>query len=297
MKNIFYTIALLVTCAAVYFSWLNQKKFETEKQLFLVTKHGITNGMVAGTNQPVEPCVLKAVNSTDGKFDGNDQVTAQISKTEKQLKDERLGLDVARKLLEERSQALEAAKMKKSTLDLEFSKTEATLEEQGKKLADLEKIRKQIEETLGQIGGIALEQLPEKVDQVRKDKAALDKRLEELTTLVEAGRANVKKNQTEIARLADRKAVRDIKIVNNAMEATITGVNHEWGFVLINAGSKTGFTPQTELIDKRDGRMIGKLRPSSIEPNQTVAEIEMDSLSPGVRLRPGDLVILGKPST
>ena len=246
MKNIFYIAALLVTLTAVYFSWDNQQKFQNQKNIFLRTK------------------------------DENGNVTASISKTEKQLKDERIGLDAARKLRDERVASLEQAKLKKSTLDLELGKTDTTLEEQAKKLADLEKIRKQIEEVLGQIGGI---------------------KLEELTTLVEAGRANVKKNQTEIARLADRKSVRDVKIKRNAMEAVITGVNHEWGFVIVGAGSKTGFTPQTELIVKRDGRMIGKLKPSSIEPNQTIAEIEMESLSPGVRLRPGDLVILAKPST
>ena len=48
---------------------------------------------------------------------------------------------------------------------------------------------------------------------------------------------------------------------------------------------------------KRDGKTIGRVHPSAIEPTQTIAEIDMDTLSPGVRLQPGDRVILSKPAT
>jgi hypothetical protein len=42
--------------------------------------------------------------------------------------------------------------------------------------------------------------------------------------------------------------------------------------------------------------MIGEVRPSSIEPNQTIAEINLESLASGVRLQPGDRVILAEPA-
>lgn len=266
MKNLFYILALLVTGAAIYFSWDNQQKLQNQKDIFLKTK------------------------------DENGVVTASISKTEKELKDETAGLVAARKLRDERVAAIEAANSKKLTLERELAETEGTIDEQSKKLEDLEKIRKKIEDTLGG-AGVTLEELPEKVAQIREEKKGMDKRLEELNTLVEGARGNVAKNKTEMGRLADRKAVRDNRISGNGKESVITGVNHEWGFVIVGAGSKTGFTPQTELIVKRDGRMIGKLKPSAIEPNQTVAEIDMESLSPGVRLRPGDTVIVAKPAT
>jgi hypothetical protein len=46
---------------------------------------------------------------------------------------------------------------------------------------------------------------------------------------------------------------------------------------------------------ERDGRKIGRVRPSAIEPTQTIAEIDLGSLSSGVRLQPGDRVILAQP--
>jgi hypothetical protein len=79
------------------------------------------------------------------------------------------------------------------------------------------------------------------------------------------------------------------------MQAVITGVNQEWGFLVIGAGSNTGFTPQTSLLVQRDGKMIGRVRPSSIEPTQTIAEINFKTLAPGVRIQPGDYVIYEKP--
>jgi hypothetical protein len=80
------------------------------------------------------------------------------------------------------------------------------------------------------------------------------------------------------------------------MEARVTAVNHDWGFLVIGAGSNSGFSPQTSLLVKRDGRLIGKVNPSAIEPTQTIAEIDLKALAPGVRIQPGDSVILAKPA-
>ena len=108
---------------------------------------------------------------------------------------------------------------------------------------------------------------------------------------------NLAKNRDEVSRLADRKVKRDSEIRRNSMEATVTAVNYEWGFVVVGAGSRSGFTPETTVLVKRDGRVLGQLNPSSIEPNQTIFEIDFDSMAPGVRIRPGDRVILSQPRT
>jgi hypothetical protein len=77
----------------------------------------------------------------------------------------------------------------------------------------------------------------------------------------------------------------------------VSAVNDDWGFVIIGAGSSTGFTPQTKLLVKRDGRLIAEVKPSSIEPSQTIAEIDPETLAPGARIQPGDRVILANPAT
>jgi hypothetical protein len=80
------------------------------------------------------------------------------------------------------------------------------------------------------------------------------------------------------------------------MEAVVTAVNQDWGFLVIGAGTNSGFAPQSSLLIERDGRKIGRVKPSAIGPNQTVAEIELESVASGVRLQPGDRVILATPS-
>ena len=75
----------------------------------------------------------------------------------------------------------------------------------------------------------------------------------------------------------------------------VTAVDQDWGFLVIGAGSNSGFSPQTGLLVTRDGHLIGRVRPSSIEPNQTIAEIDFKSIAAGARIMPGDRVMLGKP--
>ena len=87
------------------------------------------------------------------------------------------------------------------------------------------------------------------------------------------------------------------KTSGNAKESVITAVEADWGFVVIGAGSNVGFTPQTKLLVKRDGVLIGRINPTSIEPSQTIAEIETSSLAPGASIQPGDRVILAVPAT
>ena len=97
--------------------------------------------------------------------------------------------------------------------------------------------------------------------------------------------------------VTERDAARNSRMRRNAMESVVTAVNEDWGFVVIGAGSNTGFTPQTKLLVKRDGRLIAEVQPSSIEPSQTIAEIDKDSVAPGARIQPGDRVILSTPAT
>lgn len=102
--------------------------------------------------------------------------------------------------------------------------------------------------------------------------------------------------RAEIDRYNGRIQARDLRIKQNEIEARVTAVNHDWGFVVIGAGSNSGFMPDTRLLIKRDGRLIGTVKPTAIELTQTIADIEFKSLAPGVRFQPGDEVILARPS-
>ena len=117
------------------------------------------------------------------------------------------------------------------------------------------------------------------------------------STLVASAEQLLAKNNDELDRLVKRKVDRDARIGRNSMESVITAVNQDWGFLVIGAGSNSGFTPQTSLVVERDGRFIGRVRPSAIEATQTIAEIDFSSLANGVLLQPGDRVILATPTS
>lgn len=268
MKAIFYVLALLVTGAAAYFSYENHTKFENQEK----TK---------------EAAIAK-----------NKIISGSADKQQLALDEEKVKLDTASKDKADAEASIENLVAKEKSLRRDLGELEGTLEEQKAKFAQLEKVRLQLEERLKDAGeDVTFENLPEKIAAMEADKKAKTNQLGELETNVGAARRNVETNQAEIGRQADRSATRDARIRGNAMESVVTAVNDDWGFVIIGAGSNTGFTPQTKLLVKRDGRLIAEVKPSSIEPSQTIAEIDLETVAPGARIQPGDRVILANPAT
>jgi chromosome segregation ATPase len=274
MKAIFHIIAILAAGGAAYFSYDHSVKFKEQQKL---------------------------------RIDANDQnraVTASAEATEKELKDEQGALKLAQDQREELTQSISALKSNENQLKRELGEIEGLLEEQKAEFDQLKKTEEEvnrvvesIKEDLNIDGEVNIDTLAGIIGQIEEDKKAREKKLEELETLVAAAEKKLAQNNSDADRLTQRKLERNNRISRNAMEAVITAVEQGWGFVVIGAGSNTGFTPQTSLLVKRDGKLIGRVRPSSIEPNQTIAEIDQESLVLGVRLQPGDRVILARPAT
>jgi hypothetical protein len=266
MKALFYVLALLVAGAAGYFSLDVKNKFEVQKQEKL------------------------------DALDKNKQVSKAGDDKDAELTEEKKKLDTAKKEKAEVEATIENLVAKEKTLRRDLGELEGKLEEQKATFANLENTRKQIEEAAGG-AGVSLEELAPTILKMEEDLKAKRKQLGELEELVGAAEKAVSGNQSEIARLADRDAQRDSRFRRNAMESVVSAVNEDWGFVVIGAGSNTGFTPQTKLLVLRDGRRIAEVKPSAVEPSQTIAEIDPLTLSPGARIQPGDRVILADPAT
>jgi hypothetical protein len=172
------------------------------------------------------------------------------------------------------------------------------LEGQKVEFEQLETTLEEVKSALVGLGtDVTLENLAEKIAEIEQSKADKQKKLDELQTLVGGAEKSLAANRAEADRLVTRGIERSARIGRNSMEAVVTAVNQDWGFLVIGAGSNSGFTPQTALLVERDGRKIGRVRPSSIEPTQTIAEIDLESLASGVRLQPGDRVILATPTS
>jgi hypothetical protein len=268
MKSIFYGVAILVACGAAYFSYDLSNKFEA-----------LQADRLATIADKVKTTALAEAADADIKR----EKALLVSAEEK------------RALLEQSVSSLKSAG---SALKISVERLESDLKAQDVEFDALNKALEEVNKTLGDIAaGVTLESLPEKIQEVEADKAAKEQKLSELLTLNEGAEKTLAVSRAELDRQGKRKMDRSSRIARNSMGAVVTAVNQDWGFLVIGAGSNSGFTPQTALLVERDGRKIGKVRPSAIEPTQTIAEIDLESLAAGVRLQPGDRVIIAAPFT
>jgi len=268
MKAVFYALALLMTGGAAFFSFQNKTKFAEQKEI------------------------------KESTIDQNEVKKKEIDEQQAKLDQEKVALETANREREQVKQNIDSLTAKGRQLTRDLASENARLEDQKATFAQLKEAENKVKEMVADAGAdITLETLPAAVTKLEEERLAKEKQVAELESNIEAAQKAVEKNQAEIGRLADRDASRDSRIRRNAMESVVTAVNDDWGFVIVGAGSNTGFTPQTKLIITRDGRRIGEVKPSSVEPSQTIAEIDPDTIAPGVRIQPGDRVILAEPAT
>lgn len=267
MKAILYIVAILVIGGAAFFSLNHSKKFEELQKVRIET------------------------------IQNHKKTDTQASVKEKELKEAADDLAKSEARREELNQSIATLKAKGTTLESDVADATETLKTQDGEFAELEKTMEELKKILATLGGdVTIDNLAEKIQQVQDQKRDSEKSLEEKTTLVAAAEKKLANDRAELDRLFKRDMERNSRISRNSMESVITAVNQDWGFLVIGAGSNSGFTPQTSLIVQRDGRLIGRVVPSAIEPTQTIAEIDFKSVAPGVRMQPGDRVILTKPT-
>ncbi len=268
MKAILYVVAILATCGAAFFSYNHSNKFKALEEVRIVT---ITT---------------------------NKQVKADAEVAEAKITKERARLAASKERRDLLTQSVSSLKSAGVGLQGDIVKLDADIKSQGEEFAQLQKTLEEVNKALEKEGGgVNLDNLPAKIEEITQDKIAKQKKLDDLTTLVGTGEKTLATSRAEQDRLDKRMMERSTRIGRNAMQSVITAVNQDWGFVVIGAGSNSGFAPQSSLLIERNGRKIGRVRPSSIESTQTIAEIDFDSLASGVRLQPGDRVILANPTT
>jgi predicted nucleic acid-binding Zn-ribbon protein len=226
-----------------------------------------------------------------------EKVRAEATAAEKERNDARAALTDATKKREDLNSAVAALKAAESSIKRDTATVDTTLATQQQELEALGKAVEELNKLLKDIGtNVTMENIGDEVAKIETNVKTKKARLEELTALIEGAEKKIVAARGESKRLSDRAVESSVRVSRNAMEAVVTAVNQDWGFLVIGAGSNSGFTPQTSLLVKRDGQFIGRVKPTSIEATQTIADIELDSLAPGVRIQPGDRVIVAQPA-
>lgn len=267
MKVVLNVFLILAAGAAAFFSFVQSQKFADQQAARLEMK---------------------------AKEEG---VRAEATGSEKERDNERAGLNEANKNRTDVEASIAALKAAESSIKRDIATVDGTLATQQKEFDEVSKAVEKLNEQLKGIGtNITMENIGDEVAKLEANVKNKKARQEELIALVEGAEKKIAASRSESKRLSDRAVESSVRISRNAMEAVVTAVNQDWGFLVIGAGSNSGFTPQTTLLVKRDGRFIGRVNPTSIEATQTIADIDLESLAPGVRIQPGDRVIIAQPA-
>lgn len=267
IKNIFYGLSVLVAGAAAYWSFDNKGKLEAEITLFDETR-----------------TQKNAVERTEDKTQGT------LTETEATLEE-------AEQKNAELIADMENMKSREGSMNKSKEEAQVKIDEAEARLADFAKVKAEIDEQLKGVN-VAWAQIPAEIkrqQEVRKkrgdDLDLLNEHIAKLTKDVADKRAS---NTRESDRLSKIRT----KIARNAKVGAITSVNSTWGFVIVNLGTNnSNVTPQSKLLVTRNGRLLGRLTPNSVEASQTVCDLNARDINPGVRIQPGDQVTLADSSS
>ena len=262
MIKVFLILSSVVLLGSAVLGWMNREEFVQTR-----TEKDDNNKKIAAK--------LKSTRDEIKILEGH---YATLDGTHAEFDEAQLGTERYARNIVEQDRLLSEAMGKKSTLEEEMAKYDRTIADLKLKYPDLDSI----------------DELPGKIEELKTDLATAQKEQEELTVAVAAMDKRVERNNSTIGTFAKRQAERSQGIALNGTEGTITAVNQDWGFAVINIGKNQGVSADSELIVKRGSDIVGKLSIVSIEPRLTVADIRQDTLRNGARIVPGDKVIFEK---
>ena len=265
MKTIFYALSLVVILAGAYFSYTVKSKMEAEIALY------------------------------DSTYATNEQVTAETRSTEKTLGETKESLSKARDKEAELIAKKDVEEGDKRTYSAAIQGYNTAIAGADAELAEVEELIKRIEDLVGGVG-IQIGDIPDELEKLKNERLDLQKALEKLTGTEDKLTREVASNRAEIDNLSGRLGDIRLKIDRGAQVGTVTAVDPVWGFVIVNQGAaNSNVTEETSLLVSRNGQYLGRLNVSSLEPNQSICDMDTDSFRIGVRVQPGDSVIIANP--
>ena len=178
--------------------------------------------------------------------------------------------------LAQHSADLEQANLDITKLNSEIGSLNTKMKPIDEEIAEAEKA---VETMREKFPGVTLENV---ADTLKKFESDLDDAKKELTVKlaeIDIVSKKVAANQTRIEKAKQVQADRLASITRNALVGSVTAVNGDWGFVVVNIGKDQGVENDAELIVKRGERRIATLKIVSIQPGLTVADINQKDIS------------------
>jgi hypothetical protein len=112
------------------------------------------------------------------------------------------------------------------------------------------------------------------VEQVRNRLAELTRMRDANEALAEEKKVLIRKVNTLQARVdyfeRDKEVAPDLP---PGLRGKVVAVDPQWGFVVLDIGGDQGLVERGELLVSRDGKLVAKVRVTTIEPKRAIANV------------------------
>ncbi len=210
---------------------------------------------------------------------------AELAATKTELEATKADLEATKGKLRETEATLATTKS-----DLDKVKTDLAMKDQqlASIQAELDKLGggKKIEEL-----GLQIAEMTAKVKDQETKIGTLEKEKIELNNTVSSLEASVKTKEEKIVQDTVKIDRWEKSFMLKGTRGKVMAVNPGWGFAVLSIGDKQGAAANKIMIVGRAGQAIGKVKITSVENNQSIADIVPGSFVKGMYVEPGDEVI------
>jgi hypothetical protein len=115
--------------------------------------------------------------------------------------------------------------------------------------------------------------------------------LAELNAVKDGLTSQLKATQSQLA--AAQKHIQDQQsgAAMVGLRGQVLAVDRNWNFVVLNLGNRNGVSDNATMIVQRGSSLVGRIRITSVEPSQSIADIIPNSVPAGISVQPGDMVV------
>jgi hypothetical protein len=114
---------------------------------------------------------------------------------------------------------------------------------------------------------------------------------DELKAVKDGLESRAKNLESQIAKYRVEESRRERKALQPGLRGQILAVDRNWNFVVLSLGNRNGIVSGADMVVQRGGSLVGKVRITSVESSQSIADIVPNSVPPGVSVQAGDTVI------
>ncbi len=251
MTKIFLIVSAVLLMASAALGFLNKGKL-AEKQMELVS----TKASVDGARN----------DATKAKAE---QKKAESAKTEAEGK----ATDLETKLT--------AVNNEISSLNDKVTKAEADVKA---KQADIETLNQKLAAATPPPAMTPPPGMAEDLDKAKHQLAELQ--------LIKDGLEGQLKSAREAQQAAERRvAQREQADQKTGLTGRVLAVDRNWNFVVLNLGGRSGVNANETMVIRRGTSLVGRVRVTSVEPTQSIADIVPNSVPAGVSVQTGDTVV------